>query len=32
VSKKTKDVLVRVVCGVMAGLFILSCVAMLAII
>jgi len=31
-SKKTKDVFVRVVCGVMAGLFILSCVAILAVI
>lgn len=31
-SQKTKGIFVRIVCGVLAGLFILSCVAMLAVI
>ena len=30
-AKKTKDLLVRIFCGFLAGLFILGCVATLAI-
>ena len=31
-AKKSKELLVRIFCGVLAGLFILGCVAVLAIV
>lgn len=31
-AKKTKELFVRILCGVLAGIFVLGCVAMLAIV